>query len=164
MNLIISSLYEMKQYTGKVTHMISLTDSDPDDIESIPSLGVPSERRLVLVCDDVESVGEALAREKEMPGSRCIAPTSSMVKKALAFARRLADSDNLLINCGHGISRSTAMALAILAQAEPDADEAAVFHKVLKLRPQASPNALIVKHADKLLHRRGRLSKGILAR
>jgi predicted protein tyrosine phosphatase len=164
MNLIISSLYEMGQYMGKVTHMISLTDSDPDDIASIPSLGVPSERRLVLVCDDVESIGEASARKREIPGSRCIAPTSSMVKKSLAFAGRLRDSDRLLIHCGYGISRSTALALAILAQAEPELDEAAVFQKVLKLRPQASPNALIVKYADKLLKRRGRLSRAILAR
>jgi predicted protein tyrosine phosphatase len=152
----------MKRYTGKVTHMISLTDSDPDDIESIPSLGVPSERRLVLVCDDVGSIGEGSARERDMPGSRCVAPTSPMVKKALAFARHLGDFDNLLIHCGHGISRSTALALAILAQAEPDVDEAAVFQKVLKLRPQASPNVLIVKYADKLLRRGGRLSKAIL--
>jgi len=160
MKLIISSLSELKRFSGKVTHVLSVVD--PDDGPNIPSLGVPTGRRLVLLCDDVESRLEALQRERMMPGSRCIAPTETMVERALAFAKVLPDDARLLIHCGQGISRSTAMAFAIMCQASPDLPERKVFQKVIELRPQASPNALIVKYADSLLARRGRMTKAIL--
>ncbi len=162
MQLVITSLLEMRRYLGQVSHVLSIVD--PDDTGIIPRKGVPADRHLVLACDDVESVGEALARERAMPGSRCVAPTTSMVKRALKFADELSDADILLIHCNYGQSRSPALALAILAQAEPHVAEGELFQRVLQLRPQAVPNALIVEHADKLLKRRGRLSKAILAR
>ena len=99
-----------------------------------------------------------------MPGSRCIVPTATMVRRALEFARQLSGSDILMVHCGHGISRSTALAFAILAQAEPDASAPELFQQVLKLRPQAEPNILIVKHADAILRRQGSLSRAIASR
>jgi len=157
--LFISSLMDMRQFHGKVSHVLSMVD--PDDGSTIPSLGVPEERRLVLLCDDVDSSVEALTRERTMPGSRCIAPTRAMVKKALAFAKALPDDARLLVHCGHGISRSTALGFAILCQAQPDLTEEKVYRQILRLRPQAFPNALIVTYADALLSRNGKMSRAI---
>jgi predicted protein tyrosine phosphatase len=123
--------------------------------------GYKGGRRLVLLCDDVDSSQEAQSRERTMPGSRCVAPTRAMVKKALAFAKALPDDARLLVHCGHGISRSTALAFAILCQAQPDLTEEKVYQKMLRLRPQAFPNALIVAYADALLNRNGRMSQAI---
>jgi predicted protein tyrosine phosphatase len=99
-----------------------------------------------------------------MPSSKCVAPTLAMVKKALAFTRGLSGTDRLLVHCGHGVSRSPAVALAIFAQDEPTVSERDLFHRVLDLRPYAAPNSLIIAHADRLLKRGGRLSEAILGR
>lgn len=160
MNLIISSLNEMGMFNGKISHLLSVVD--PGDGPSIPSLGVPPDRRLLIFCDDVESRAEALRRERLMPGSRCVAPTKAMVEKALNFTKALPDQAVLVIHCGAGISRSPAIAFAVLCQAHPELPEDEVFQQVvLKLRPHASPNALIVKHADALLRREGRMCHAI---
>jgi predicted protein tyrosine phosphatase len=156
-NLFISSLSEMHAFQGKATHILSVVDSD--DVEHVLHLNVPKANRLILVCDDVESMVDARARERAMPGSRCIAPTATLVRRALAFARDLSENDVLLVHCGQGISRSTAIALAILCQANPDISEKQHFRKVLNLRPEACPNALILRHADTLLGRRGRIAR-----
>jgi predicted protein tyrosine phosphatase len=159
MKLIISSLEDMRQFSGKVSHVLSIVD--PDDGPYIPGLGVPLNQRLVLFCDDVDSRLEALSRERMMPGSRCIAPNEAMVKEALAFAKALPEQASLLVHCGHGISRSTALAFAILCQSQPDVTEKKVFKQVLRLRPQASPNILIVALADELLGKKGRMVRAI---
>ena len=159
MNLIISSLEDMRQFHGKVSHVLSIVD--PDDSPNIPGLGVPLDRRLILLCDDVDSRAEARSREKMIPGSKCTAPSRSMVKKALAFAKALPDHATLLVHCGQGISRSTAVAFAVLCQEQPNINEQEVFQQVKRLRPQAYPNTLIVAQADALLGRDGRMCRAI---
>lgn len=159
MKLFITSLSDIRKYHGQVTHILSMVD--PDDGPSIPALGVPPDRHLVLLCDDVDSRAEALRRERMMPGSRCIAPTLLTVKKALAFAKTLPEQATLLIHCGQGISRSPALAFGILCQAQPNLPENEVLQQVMRLRPFASPNALIVAHADELLGRHGRMSQAL---
>ena len=152
----------MRQLYGKVTHLISIADSD--DAEHIPSLGIPQNKRLSLLCSDVERASEALEREREMPGSICLPPTLDMVEKALNFARQLSENDTLLVCCLHGVSRSTAVALAVLRQADPTASNQDVVRRLLVLRPEACPNALIVEYADKLLNRGGDLLQAVLKR
>jgi predicted protein tyrosine phosphatase len=153
MEIIISSLYEMHRHRGRATHLIS--EIDQEDLESVPPMGLSPYRVLTLVCHDVDSAEEARSRRREMPGSSCIAPTLAMVKAALAFAKNLSPSDCLLIHCGHGISRSTAITWAILCQQNPKAMAAESYAQLLALRPQAVPNRLIVKYADRLLKQRG---------
>ena len=161
MKLVISALDDMRAFHGKVSHLISIID--PEDVTYVAALGLSPDRRLLLTCHDVESVAEAKARERDFPGSRCSAPTSAMVRKALGFARSLSDEDTLLIHCGHGISRSTAVAFAILCQASPKSSEDLLFQELLKLRPQACPNTLIIKIAEKLLKREGKMTRAITA-
>lgn len=160
MNIVISSLDDMRLFSGKITHLISVVD--PDDATSIPAMGVPRESRLLLICDDVYSQAEARERRRET-GFKCVAPTKAMVKKALTFARRLPEQATLLVHCTMGVSRSPAMAFAILCQAQPDLTERQVFRQLLKLRPQACPSHLIVTYADQLLGRDGRMLRAMQA-
>jgi predicted protein tyrosine phosphatase len=159
MNIVICGIDDMRQFRGKVTHVVSVVD--PDDGRFILELGVPRERRLTLYCDDVESRQEAKARERAMPGCRCIAPTRSMVQKALKFGRALTAKDSLLVHCGHGISRSTAIAFAILCQDKPETPEIEVLKEIVRIRAVASPNVLIVRYADALLSRKGRMNEAL---
>ena len=98
MKIKISGLDGMRGFHGKVSHLISIVD--PEDESYVFALGLPSDRRLLLTCHDVESIADARARERDFPGSRCVAPTSGMIRKALNFARTLQDGDILLIHCG----------------------------------------------------------------
>jgi len=85
------------------------------------------------------------------------APARRHVRAGLAFARRTAGR-RLLIHCHAGVSRSTALAYAILVDRHgARADEAALLEEILALRPQACPNRLVVRHADALLGRGGRM-------
>lgn len=158
MNLIISSLEDMRQFYGEITHLLSVVD--PDDATSIPAMGVSRESRLILICDDVYSKAEARERQRET-GCKCIAPTKSMVMKALTFARRLPEESILLVHCGYGVSRSPAIAYAILCQAYPELTERQVFRQLSKIRPQACPSRLIVAYADELLGRDGRMLRAV---
>jgi predicted protein tyrosine phosphatase len=159
MKLHIAGLEEAGAYRGKVSHLLAIID--PEDAPYLPHLGVPAENRLCLHCHDVPSRAEAAARVRELPGSRCIAPTAAMVTRALSFAKTLADGDTLLVVCGHGVSRSTALAFSILCQANSEITEQQVLERLLEIRPHAYPNALVVKLADALLKRQGRMSRVI---
>ncbi|HEX7857737.1 MAG TPA: hypothetical protein VF503_29010 [Sphingobium sp.] len=74
----------------------------------------------------------------------------------MEFARAHADGA-LLVHCYHGVGRSAAIALAILADrygagAEPDALE-----DLLAVRPEVTPNLVVVTLADQILGRSGKL-------
>ena len=66
---------------------------------------------------------------------------------------------HLVIHCLAGVSRSTAAAYAIFCMLlGPGAEERAFSH-LIKIRSCASPNRLIIKYADELLGRNGKMIK-----
>lgn len=106
---------------------------------------------LVLCFHDIEDAGQATP------------PQRGHVAEGLAFARAHAER-RLLIHCFAGVSRSTALAYAILVdRARARDDERAVLERLLALRPQACPNRLMVRHADELLGRAGRMLAAVEA-
>ena len=68
----------------------------------------------------------------------------------------LAPALRLLVHCHFGISRSTA-AMAMLIARDPSLTGDEVFARLLRIRPRAWPNSLMVRYADELLGRRGKL-------
>lgn len=96
-----------------------------------------------------------------------IAPTSDHVGDVIAFGRRWAAETGgerpLLVHCFAGISRSTASSLAIACALRPEV-EAEIFAGALRVASaSAQPNALMVRHADTLLERGGRLIEAVEA-
>ena len=83
------------------------------------------------------------------------APQEVHIVEALAFAR--AQSGTLLVHCHAGISRSGAMAYALLAEALGSGREAQVLEQLLAQRPVIVPNGRVVKLADQVLGRGGAL-------
>jgi predicted protein tyrosine phosphatase len=73
----------------------------------------------------------------------------------LAFTRTLTDNDRLLVHCRAGVSRSTAMIIAIFLQHGMDPDQA--FSHVRRLRPEMIPNRRILELADARFRLSGRL-------
>lgn len=84
------------------------------------------------------------------------------VEKALAFGRDHA-SGSLLVHCYHGVGRSAATALAIIADRLGAGHEEEAVDYLLTIRPEATPNLIVTAHGDELLRRGGALL-GALAR
>jgi predicted protein tyrosine phosphatase len=88
-------------------------------------------------------------------------PSYDDVAAILDFARSAeettASPSRLFIHCLSGVSRSTAAALMIWAQAAPDRTEAQLVADLSCLRPGCWPNSLMVAMADEHLGRNGRL-------
>ena len=80
----------------------------------------------------------------------------SDVADTLDFGRKHLGA-SLLIHCNAGVARSTAAALAILCDRLGPGREQEALDEMLRLRPIAVPNLLMVQHTDNLLGRGGAL-------
>jgi len=69
---------------------------------------------------------------------------------------------SLLIHCYMGVSRSTA-ALTIMLASRHQGPDAELFDYIRQVRPQAWPNLLMIRYADRLLGREGRLEEALVA-
>lgn len=88
-------------------------------------------------------------------------PQRHHVECILDFGRKWPREKPLVVHCWAGISRSTAAAYAIMCALYPDVDEDTIAERLRKASPTATPNKLIVRHADDILGRRGRMVEAI---
>lgn len=84
-----------------------------------------------------------------------VEPEPEHIQQALAFAREI--DGPLLVHCRAGISRSTAIALAIRADHLGAGNERQACEWLYHTCPQAQPNCLVVFIADQILNSRQRL-------
>lgn len=96
------------------------------------------------------------------PAENTLPPDRSIVGQLLALGESLMQSRprRVLIHCHAGMSRSTALAAMLMAQAAPGR-EAEIPDVLLALRPQAWPNSRMIRDADDLLGARGALVEAI---
>jgi predicted protein tyrosine phosphatase len=129
-----------------VTDVLSILDPGWPEPEAFGAFD--AHRRLELRFHDVIETG---------PG--CVPPDSLDVEQLLGFGRNLiqARGKHLLVHCHAGVSRSTAAATLILAQARPDRPAEAALKAVVRQRPRAWPNLRILELGDALLGRRGEI-------
>jgi predicted protein tyrosine phosphatase len=127
-----------------VTHVVSILDPEWPDPQDFAAFA--PHRRIALRFHDIIEA---------MPGY--VAPQRQDVGTLLGFGRELdgAAAAHLLIHCHAGISRSTAAAILLLAQARPDLDPDALFAAVAQMRPRAWPNLRLLEFGDELLGRNG---------
>ena len=147
----ICGLDELGRHSvGGVTHVLSISDSDSPE-PSIFETFQPHCRTTLRFHDDID------------PGPKLILPKIEHIWTILAFGRSVAveaaeqGERHVLVHCHMGISRSTAAMVTLLAVFHPGEDEDRIFAHLLKIRPEAWPNSLMIGFADDLLRRRGRL-------
>jgi predicted protein tyrosine phosphatase len=151
--LTICGIPELDEHCAAgVTHVLSILDPDWPDPPAFAAF--PPHHRLALRFNDIID-----------PRPDQLAPASADVARLLAFGREpdLTAGSHLLIHCHAGVSRSTAAAALILAQARPDRAAGEVLAAVAQLRPRAWPNLRILEFGDALLGRNGELVAAVAA-
>jgi predicted protein tyrosine phosphatase len=143
----ICGIAELDEHsTAGVTHVLSILGPDWPEPEAFAAF--PPHRRLTLRFHDIIE-----------PSPDQLAPSRQDVERLLAFGRELpaAAGSHLLVHCQAGVSRSTAAAALILAQAHPDRPAHEAFDAVARIRPRAWPNLRILEFGDALLGRDGEI-------
>jgi predicted protein tyrosine phosphatase len=153
--LTICGLGELDRHRGNgVSHVLSILDPGSPEPPEFRAYD-PHRRTTLHFHDEIE------------PGIGHSLPQSEHVAAILAFGHSLAQDVrddrklHLLVHCHMGISRSTAAMATLLAQIHPDEHEDEIFARVLHMRPQAWPNCLMIRFADEMLERRGRLTAAL---
>jgi predicted protein tyrosine phosphatase len=139
MNITICGIYEVSEYIDEVDCAISIVDPGYDFIRpaELYQLG---EWLLELEFDDtwleVSKFDDVFAHEDD------IYAVIDFVEKCLQNGK-----EYLLIHCHQGISRSTAIAVAVYAYL----GESCPYERVLKERYEARPNPYILELAAEIL-------------
>lgn len=89
-----------------------------------------------------------------------IAPDADVMQAILDFGRAAVEQRPLLVHCWAGISRSSAAAYAIACDRNPGY-EAEIADELRRRSSYVTPNRLMVKLADDILNRHGRMSAAI---
>jgi predicted protein tyrosine phosphatase len=92
-----------------------------------------------------------------------VTPDVEHVERLLTFVRGWYRETPLVIHCYAGISRSTAAAFTTVCALNPRRDEYAIARDLRRASPTAYPNPRIVRLADQVLTRRGRMVAAIEA-
>ena len=106
-------------------------------------------KQLILRFDDINQ-----------PMDDYVIPQMSHIKRALEFADKIEDG-SLLVHCHAGISRSSAIALAVIAKRLGSGKEEEAVNTLEHINPNCRPNKSIVEMADELLERDGKLYKEV---
>ena len=152
-DITVCGIEELPDHAARgVSHVLSILD--PGTAQPLAFAQYPAHAKLELRFHDII---------KERPGE--VLPRESDVDLLLAFGRDLLEEPketrHLLVHCHMGISRSTAAMYLTLAQARPDATAAAILAELVRIRPKAWPNLLMVKFGDRLLGRGGGLVEAV---
>ena len=92
-----------------------------------------------------------------------VAPAEEHVGELLRFVRKWDRAEPLVVHCYAGISRSTAGAFVTICALNPRRDEAAIARALRDASPTATPNLRIVRIADQMLGRSGRMISAVEA-
>ncbi len=92
-----------------------------------------------------------------------VTPQVEHIERLLAFVRSWRRDAPLVIHCYAGISRSTAAAYAAVCALNPQRDERTIAQALRRASQTAFPNPRIVRLADEVLARQGRMVAAVEA-
>jgi predicted protein tyrosine phosphatase len=139
-------LYSTVQVTG-ARHVVTLLGAG-DHVEW-PS-GVSVDNHLFLRMHDINE-----------PLEGHVAPDVEHVEDLIDFVRNWDRATPLVVHCWAGISRSTAAAFVTVCALSPERDEHEIAWAIRRASPTATPNIRIVRLADAMLERNGRMVTAI---
>jgi len=141
--LIVSPYHAVEEVVRRrrPSHLLSLMDL----VVETPS-SIRPERHLRINVHDISE-----------PMEGAIAPDPSHISEILAFGKGWDQAEPFLVHCWAGISRSTAAAFILLNQIHGSGKEYDIARALRFYAPHAQPNRLLIRHADKLMGREGRM-------
>jgi len=151
MTLIICSLASMPEVVAerRPSHLLTLLGPE----WMIDEVGdVAAGRHLRITVDDIAG-----------PTPGLIAPDEVCVEQVLAFGRTWDGRAPMVVHCFAGVSRSSAAALAIACERNPEVPEIDIALALRERAPHTFPNRRIIALADEMLARRGRLVSAVEA-
>ena len=131
------------------SHLVSLLS--PEHMIQTPP-GFTADRHLKLGVNDIVD-----------PAAGTAPPLRAHMDQLLAFARSWDASAPMVIHCWAGISRSTAAAFTTICALNPTRDEHDIAQAIRKASVTAQPNSRIVRFADQVLGRNGRMVEAVKA-
>lgn len=142
----LSKLDKTLQETG-ATHVISLLSgatefTRPDNIDV--------EKHLILRFNDITEARDGL-----------VSPTERHIFQLAQFAEKWDRQAPLLVHCWAGISRSPAAAVIIALALNPVLDEQKLAITLRQLSASITPNIMMIKLADVMLERGGKLTRAM---
>jgi len=148
--LIVSPLGDVETVVRfrRPSHLITLLD--PHLMGEAPRFF--PDRHLKLAVDDIWE-----------PADGMVLPNAELVERIVDFGRRRDPAAPLLVHCWAGVSRSTATAFILACEENPDMAEADIAKALRKASSSATPNPLMVKLADDMLGRKGRMADAVAA-
>lgn len=126
-------------------HAVTLING-PMMADIVTPSGIDPGDHLRLVMNDIDRPAEGL-----------IAPEAAHVERFIAFLDRWDRESPLLIHCHAGISRSPAAVFTALCCINPAVSEHDLAQRLREASPAAKPNRLLVRLADEVLGRDGRM-------
>lgn len=145
MTLIVSPLRDVDTVDRfrKPSHLIMLLD--PHLMGDCPR-GFRPDRHLKIAVDDVwePQAGKTL-------------PAEDVFEDVLAFGKTWTGQAPMLVHCWAGVSRSTATAFILACQRLPEVDEAKIAQALRKGSASATPNPLLIRLADDIMGRKGKM-------
>jgi predicted protein tyrosine phosphatase len=133
----------------RVGNVVSLLGPD---IPHRSYTGIATDRHLQLTFHDIVE-----------PIDGFISPRVEDAETLVDFFKRWERQAPILIHCWAGISRSTAAAFTALCMLRPDMSEERIAKELRRASPSATPNRLLVSHADAILKRDGRMVAAVNA-
>jgi predicted protein tyrosine phosphatase len=127
---------------------------------------------LTLMVEPYVATPEGIAPERHLrlsvhdiiePAEGSVAPDSSHIADLISFAKSWDRTSPLLVHCWAGVSRSTAAAYIVLCDLHGPGHEARIAGALRFHAPHAQPNRLMIRHADLLLGREGRMIAAVEA-
>lgn len=112
--------------------------------------GVSPDKHLKLALEDI---AESWAGEAP--------PDEAHVRRLLSFAREWDADAPMIVHCWAGVSRSMAAAFTILCDRLGPGSEREIAWSIRERAPHADPNRLIVRIADEMLGREGRMISAV---
>jgi predicted protein tyrosine phosphatase len=144
----VSSFSALEAVTARLQSCDLLTLLSPD-YPAVDWSAYTCERHVRLAFHDIV---------EPMPG--LTAPDRDMMQAVLDFGRNSGPEQSLLIHCWAGISRSSAAAFIIACDRNPGFEHD-IANELRRRAPFVTPNRLMVRLADELLARDGRMIEAI---
>lgn len=145
----ICGVAELHEFAGDVSHILGILDPGtppPEGYVHHPEARREEFRFYDVVVNDAQRT----------------TPSEADMARILQVGEKLAAQPvkHLLVHCYAGVSRSTASAVALMAQRNP-ARAADIFAALGDIRPRAWPNSVMISHADRLLGLGGTLVEAL---